>query len=306
MIMKKIYLTVITICVASFLMAQTHTEKISKEFTFEKKSPENALIIANINGDIKVTSYEGDKISVEVTKTISAKTESRLEKGKKEIQLGVIDRADTLILFVEGPCNSFGKVNPRYKDDQRWSRNGNYNYNWNDCDNNRNCREEYDYTLDFVVKVPTSLNISVSTVNDGNVEVENVKGSVRANNINGSIKLTNLVREADASTINGDVDIIYTKNPEKDCRFYSLNGDINALFQKGLAADLSFESFNGDFYTDIEPLEALPVKVDKIAGDKGEGIKYKVNGNRYKIRSGGILLDFETFNGDVYLKEKMN
>jgi DUF4097 and DUF4098 domain-containing protein YvlB len=288
-----------------FLAAQTHTEKISREFTFEKKSPENALIIANINGDVKVTSYEGDKIVVEVTKTILAKTDARLEKGKTEIQLGVIDRADTLVLFVEGPCISFAKVSRNKRGDERWNRNGQYNYDWSDCNNNRNCREEYDYTLDFVVKVPASLNISVSTVNDGDLVVENVKGAVKANNINGSIRLTNLVREADASTINGDVDITYTKNPDKACRFYSLNGDINAMFQKGLAADLSFESFNGDFYTDIEPLESLPVKVEKI-NNGGEGIKFKVNGNRYKIRTGGILLDFETFNGDVYLKEKVN
>jgi hypothetical protein len=241
---------------------------------------------------------------VEVTKTIRAKTEARLEKGKKEIQLGVIDRVDTLILFVEGPCLSFGKVSRKLGKGERWSRSANYSYNWSDCDNDRNCYEEYDYTLDFVVKVPASLNIFVGTVNDGDVVVENVKGAVAANNVNGSIRLSNLVREATASTINGDLDVPYTKNPEKDCRFYSLNGNINAIFQSGLAANLSFESFNGDFYTDIQPLEALPVKVEQIKA--GDGIKYKVNGNQYKIRTGGILLDFETFNGNVFLKEKLN
>jgi len=303
--MKKIYvLAILSLTFVSLTTAQSHTEKINREFTFEKKSPDNALIIANINGDIRVQSYEGDKILVEVTKTIKAKTDARLENGKSKIQLGVIDRADTIMLFVEGPCNKFGRVQ-RNHDHGRWSRKVNYSYDWNNCNNN-NCREDFDYTMDFVVKVPASLNISVSTVNDGDIVVENVKGSVSANNINGSIRLSNLVREADASTINGDVDIVYTKNPDKDCRFYSLNGDINAIFQKGLAANLSFESFNGDFYTDIEPLEALPVKVEKISDEKGEGIKYKVNGNRYKIGAGGILLDFETFNGDVYLKEKVN
>ena len=36
-------------------------------------------------------------------------------------------------------------------------------------------------------------------------------------------------------------------------------------------------------------------------------VKYKVNGNRFKIGSGGAtFLDFETFNGNVYLKEKTN
>jgi DUF4097 and DUF4098 domain-containing protein YvlB len=302
--MKRIFLPLFGTLLTVTLMAQTHTEKISKEFSLEKKSPDNALIVANINGDVKVTSYEGDKIVVEVTKTIRAKTDARLEKGKSEIKLGVLDRVDTLVLFVEGPCISFGRADRKNYGNGRWNRTGRYSYDWNDCNNSRNCREEYDYTLDFVIKVPASLNVAISTVNDGDLVVENVKGAVVANNINGSIKLTNLARETDASTINGDLDVTYTKNPDKPCRFYSLNGDINALFQKGLAANLSFESFNGDFYTDIQPIEGLPVKIEQTK--EGDGIKYKVNGNRYKIRTGGALLDFETFNGDVFLKEKVN
>lgn len=300
--MKKIVLLGLTICFVYQLgKAQTHSEKINKEYAFEKAGA-NTVMIANINGDVKVISYEGSKVMVEVTKTIKAKTDARLEKGKQSIQLGTIDRADTLIFFVDGICNSFSKVsNRKNRGDGRWMRG--WNYNWNDCNNN--CQEEFDYTMDFLVKVPSSVNVLVSTVNDGDVIVENVKGVVFANNVNGSIRLTNLMREADASTINGNVDITYSQNPNKECRFYSLNGDINAVFQKGLAADLSFESFNGDFYTDIESIESLPVKVEK--SDKGgDGTKYKVNGNRYKIGSGGALLDFETFNGDVILKEKMN
>jgi DUF4097 and DUF4098 domain-containing protein YvlB len=114
----------------------------------------------------------------------------------------------------------------------------NWNYDWNDC--RKGCREEFDYTMDFVVKVPASISVLVSTVNDGDVVVENVNGAVSANNVNGSIKLTNLMREADASTINGDVDIVYAKNPLKDCRFYSLNGDINALVSKRIGGQHEF------------------------------------------------------------------
>lgn len=279
-------------------LAQVHTEKISKELTFEKPSNDNTLMIANISGDITVSSYAGTKIIVEVTKTIKAKTTERLEKGKKEVQLGLLNEVDTLILFVDGTCNTFSKQNRKAKGDSKWMRN--WNYNWNNCD--QNCREEYDYTMDFVVKVPASINVLISTVNNGDLVVENVNGAVSANNVNGSIKLTNLMREAQASTINGDVDIVYAKNPQQDCRFYSLNGDINAWFQKGLAATMSFESFNGDFFTNIDQLESLPVQVEKK--NTSDGIKYKVSGNRYKIGSGGAFLDFETFNGNVYLKEK--
>jgi DUF4097 and DUF4098 domain-containing protein YvlB len=168
----------------------------------------------------------------------------------------------------------------------------------------KSCHETYTYSMDFLVKLPSSVNLLVSTINDGDVVVENVKGVVTANNINGSIRLQNLTREANASTINGDVDVEYLQNPQRDCRFYSLNGDINALFQKGLAASMGFESFNGSLYTNIDGLQPLPVQVEKK--QQNASVKYKVNDGRFKIGSGGAFLDFETFNGNVYVKEKVN
>jgi DUF4097 and DUF4098 domain-containing protein YvlB len=292
----KITLTIAFSLISAWLMAQSFSEKITKEFTFEQKSNSNALIVANINGDIHVTGYSGDKIVVEVTRIINAKTEARLEKGKK-VTLGVIDRADSIILYVDGLCQGFGKRGKERKHEA-----GSWGYNWEG--NCNSCHEEFDYAMDFTIKVPFSCHLEVSTVNDGNIVVENTKGIVVANNVNGSIKLQQLEREAKASTINGDVDIEYAANPKSDCRFYSLNGDINAWFQKGLAAKLSFESFNGSFYTNIDKIEQLPAKLEQ--NSNGNGMKFKVNGSFYQVGAGGMLLDFETFNGNVYLKEKAN
>jgi DUF4097 and DUF4098 domain-containing protein YvlB len=293
----KTILFIITILIQYPVLAQSFTEKITRELTFEKKGVDNALMIANINGNIKVTGYEGDKILLEVTRTIKAKTPERLEKAKAQIKLGIIDRADTIILYTEGICSRFGKSSERNHD--QTNRSG-WGYQWNDQDDD--CKELCDYSFDYVIKVPVSVNVLVSTVNDGDVEVTNLRGSIVANNVNGSIKLADISRESLASTINGDVDITYTKNPEKACRFYTLNGDINAWFQKGLSADMSFESFNGELFTNVPRLESLPVAVEKKETEKGT--KFKVNGNRFKVGDGGILLDFETFNGNVYVKEK--
>jgi DUF4097 and DUF4098 domain-containing protein YvlB len=279
------------------VLAQTHTEKITKELVFEKVSPENALMVANINGDINVVGYDGDKVIIEVNKWISGKTEARLEKGKKDLQLGVIDRADTLILYIQDGCMSFGHHAQR-KNQNHWHATG-WSYDWQ-C-SGRHCESEFDYKMDFTIKVPAGINVVLSTINEGDVTVENVNGAVKADNINGSIRLSNLRKEAKATTINGDVDITYTSNPKNDCRFYSLNGDINAMFQKGLAANLSFESFNGDFYTNVDRIEPLPVSMEKTKD--GESVKYKVSGQQYRIGNGGVFLDFETFNGNVYLKE---
>ncbi len=83
--------------------AQTHTEKINKDYSFAKPGT-HTVMIANINGGIQVEGYDGDKVLLEVTKTVTGKTTERLEKGKTEVQLGVEDLADTLIFFVNSGC----------------------------------------------------------------------------------------------------------------------------------------------------------------------------------------------------------
>lgn len=293
--MKKL----IIICVmltSGLANAQTFKDVITRELTFEKKEAATLLIL-NINGHVKVEGYSGDKVLVEVNRQIYGKTEARVEKGKSEIQLGVLDRADTIILYVDGYCNNFGKVKNR---SQRW-RNGGWGYDWN-C-NNGSCNKDYDWEMDFTVKVPTGTNVIASTVNNGSVEVRNLTGRASAENVNGSIRLDNLSGPSTfASTINGDVDVDYTKNPTQECRYYSLNGDVNVLFVKGLAANVAFQSFNGNFYTNVNDLESMPAVVKKETGNKG--LSYKVGGRRFKVGQGGVFLDFETFNGNAYLKEK--
>jgi hypothetical protein len=278
--------------------AQTFSESITKELAFEKKSTANALMISNIFGGVKVIAYEGDKILLEVKKSVSAKTDARLEKGKAEVQLGIIDRADTLILYVRDGCHEFTKAGSG-RHGKGWQRKG-----WGYQTNADNCNLTYDYKMDFIVKVPASLHLDIGTINNGDIVVENVEGIVRVRNVNGSIRLVNLKSEADAHTVNGDVDIEYAQNPGKDCRFYTLNGDINALFVQGLSANVNFKTFNGSFYTNISKMETLPIKLEKAT--HGDGVKYKINGNHYQVGRGGSLLDFETFNGNVYLKEKSN
>ena len=278
------------------VLAQTFREKISREIGFEKRTADNVIIVDNINGNVQVIGYDGDNVVLDVDKTIQTKTEDRLQKGKEQIQLGVIDRADTLIFYVKGTCATFTKNNGYGQENgSRWG------YKWNQSND---CRDMFDYKMNFVLKVPFNVHVLLSTVNDGDIVVENMKGEVGAFNVNGHIKLSNLVKKATARTVNGDVDINYDRNPDSDCRFYTLNGNINANFQKDLGANLSFESFNGSFFTNAD-IESLPPLVEK--NNTKMGVKYKLNGNRYKVGNGGEAhLDFETFNGNVYLKQKSN
>jgi len=294
----KLLIILISIFLPLSVISQSFTEKITKEYDFEKKGVQNTLMVANINGSIKVTGYEGEKILVEITRTINAKTPERLEKGKQQIKPGVIDRADTIILYTQTLCNQFGRVN---KENDNRSDHNRWGYLWNSREND--CQEMVDYIVNYQIKIPVNVNLIVSTVNDGHIEVEHLNGAIVANNMNGGIRLLDISREVNARTINGDVDITYARNPQSASRFYTLNGDINAWFQKGLSANMSFESFNGELFTNVTQLESMPAVVEKKESSKGT--RFKVNGNRFKVGNGGVALDFETFNGDVYVKEKI-
>lgn len=297
--MKKLLLILCAIAPGGIL-AQSFSEKISKELQFEKKTSASTLIIMNIDGFVRVEGYAGDKVIVEASKQIYAKTDQRLERGKLEIQLGVIDRADTIILYVEGVCSEFGKNHRKNNWNNRY---GGWGYNWNNNCQNCDNKKDYEWEMDFTIKVPQGINVLASTVNNGDVEVKNTNGYSLAENVNGSIRMQNLSGSGTyASTINGDVDVDYLKNPNTECRYYSLNGDVNVLFVKGLAANVGFESFNGDLYTNVSNLESLPSVMTKA--EKGKGVAYKLGGSRFKIGSGGPFLDFETFNGNAYIKEK--
>lgn len=296
--MKKYFVLGIACLCNSSVWAQSHTEKITKEFGFDTLKAIRTLIVANINGNISVDGGETGKVFIEAEKIISADSEEMVEKGRKEISLRFAKHNDTLLVYIDTPCPSFGK---KRKKDNKWE----YNWDFCNCNNDSNDREDsYHYKVDFAIKVPKITHVIASTINEGDVHIKKIEGPVHASNVNGSITLKSISGETQAHTINGDVDLDYTQNPVKDCKYYTLNGDINANFVKGLQASLRFESFNGNFFTNIQQLESLPAVLEK--NETHKGLQFKVGGSRYRVGKGGVGLDFETFNGNVYLKEKIN
>ncbi|MFD1144347.1 DUF4097 domain-containing protein [Larkinella insperata] len=259
---------------------------ISKEFTLSKDAGSTTLAIYNVSGFIKVEGYSGSNVLVEVDRTLSAKTSELLEQGKQEFQLQFDQSADSIVAYIAQPFDS------------RPNRN-----NWKNGTNNR--RIDYQYDLDFTVKVPYAMNLHVSTVNAGDVSVKDVSGSLFAHNVNGAVTLTNIKGATDARTINGNVEANYVSNPPEQSKYYTLNGDIKISYPASLSADLSFKTFQGDFYTDFPNAELLPVKVTKTEAKKGDGTVYKLNKDTaIRIGNGGKTLRFETFNGNVYIKKQ--
>ncbi|QHV99002.1 DUF4097 family beta strand repeat-containing protein [Spirosoma endbachense] len=269
-------------CAQSPASAQEFKEHVTKEFAAPNGG---TLVIYNINGFIKVEGYSGDKVVLDIDKTIKAKDKDVLETGKKEFKLEFEQKGDSIIAYIAEPFDS----RP--------------NRNWRDRDQDR--RIHYDFTLDFTIKIPYKMNLHASTVNRGNVDVKDVGGSLKANNVNGAIGIVNAKGATDVHTINGDVVINYLASPPDKSSYYTLNGNIRVSYPANLSADLQFKSFQGEFYTDFPDAEILPVQVTKNQERRGETTVYKLNKNTaIRIGSGGKTFRFETFNGNIYIKKQ--
>ncbi|MCF2491398.1 hypothetical protein [Dyadobacter sp. CY347] len=259
-------------------------EHVSKAFTLSQDASANVLAIYNINGSIKVEGYNGKKVLIEIDKTITGKTNAILEEGKREFKLNFDQQADSITAYISEPFDSRPNHGRR---------------------NDNSPKIEYDFDLDFIVKVPYAMNLHVSTVNGGDVDVQDVTGSLGVSNVNGAITLVNAKGAAIARTINGNVVANYVSLPPGESDFKTLNGDIKISYPATFSADCQFKSFNGEFYTDFPNTESLPVKVVKNEETKPNKTVYKLSTEtRIRIGKGGPTYKFETFNGNIYIKKQ--
>lgn len=273
-------------CTQAPAQTQEFKEQIVKEYALKKNAASSTLAIYNINGSIKVEGYGGDRVVLEIDKTISGKTKEILDQGKEEFKLMFDQNEDSVIVYIIEPYDSRPNRN-------RWK------------DRNEHRRIEYKYDLDFTVKVPFSMNLHVSTVNGGDLSVKDVTGTLHVYNVNGAITLTNARGATEVRTVNGNVEANYTSIPPGKSDYKTLNGDIKISYPANLSADCEFKSFRGEFYTDFPNVESLPVKVIKNQDQKNDKTIYKLNTETsIRIGNGGKTFRFETFNGNIYIKKQ--
>jgi len=261
-------------------------EQITKEFSPANGAAGSTLVIYNINGNIKVEGYNGNKVILQMNKTISARNNEILQAGKNEFKVDFTQTADSIIVYISDPFDS----------------RPNRNQNWNHGEKRK---IEYNYNLDFTIKVPYETNLRASTINGGDVIVHDVTGAMHVSNINGAIRLTNAKGVSKVSTINGNVEANYVAVPAGESEFKTLNGDIKITYPPTFAADCLFKTFRGEFYTDFPNIEKLPVRVVKNTDNKNEKTIYKLDTETsIRFGNGGKNFRFETFNGNIYIKKQ--
>ncbi|MFQ5629088.1 MAG: DUF4097 domain-containing protein [bacterium] len=269
------------LCLTISVQAEEQKDEIRKTLRFTGSDQEKWLELDNINGSIEVTGYNGSEVQLVVSRTIWGRNRERIQLAKEEVVLEIREDGNTITLFVDAPYRQpDGSIN--YRGRRRYG---------------------YEVTMDFKLKVPEGTSLTLKTINNGEIIVENVRGDFEVNNINGGIRMSGLVGSGKVYALNGEVDVQYAKNPAGDCYFGSLNGDVEVALLSGLSADLQFKTFNGKVYTDFD-FASLPAKIQTSKKRRKGKFVYKTN--EYfgvRVAQGGPELQFDAFNGSIYVKE---
>jgi hypothetical protein len=160
-------------------------------------------------------------------------------------------------------------------------------------------------SFEFEIQVPRRTNLDLSTVNGGNVVVEDVEGDLELANVNGSINLSNVGGSVVAHTINGKVSATLTRvAPQKPMSFTSLNGAVDVTLPAAVKANLSLRSDRGSVFTDFDiTVLAHPPIVDDT---RQSGGRYRIEVNKAingVLNGGGQEIELRTFNGNIYLRK---
>jgi len=273
------FLSVCTLQVHGF--EHEEREKIERTLTFSNPSATKTVVVDNVNGSIHVEGYDGREVQLVVHKRVFAETAEKLETAKRKIRLDISEEDNTIVLYVDAPYRrGDGGI-----DHPGWRYFG------------------YDAKFDFELKVPNDARIFLKTINDGDIRVQNVRGDFELDNINGGIEFSGAAGSGRVYALNGDVTVTFVQNPQSDCFFGSLNGEVNVTFLPGLAADLRFKTFNGEVYTDF-PVTYLPPRQATRERDNGKFVYKADRAFGARVGEGGPELEFDAFNGDIYIIEK--
>jgi hypothetical protein len=264
------------VLVASADAATPVTEENAWQETYAVDTAEPRLVISNIWGGIQVRTGAVGQISVSAVELRSAPDQERFDRS-----------LETLLVNIEADAYgaSFQVGDP--------------NEHRNQFDNCRGCRLD----VQFEVVVPPGTIVDVGTVMDGSVDVRDVAGTVTARNVNGPVDVDGIQDCESIESVNGKVNVGFSKTPAEDCNIETVNGDITLDVPAGTGMDVTLDLFNGEIVSELMagPLDLSATVEHTTKNGHSQYRIQKLTGLR--IGAGGPTYSISSINGDVRIQK---
>jgi hypothetical protein len=261
--------------------AEVRDERTLERTFTGSAAPIRRLQVDNVFGTIRVRAHAQPTVVMTARERLVAHDQTWADRARAEVELRMTEDDGVVDLYVDGPfrgCNC---------DDDR-SR-------WRDHE-----RVRYTVAYDFELLVPRDVALELSTVNDGAIRVDGVRGELELSNVNGAIAVEGALGGGTVKTVNGDVTVHFAPGPVRAASFETVNGDIEVRYASAPDADVYLKTMWGDLRTEF-PFQELPVTPEVERRDDGRFVIRSEQWSAVRLGAGGPKLSFETLNGDVVI-----
>ncbi|HEY4061312.1 MAG TPA: DUF4097 family beta strand repeat-containing protein [Puia sp.] len=157
-------------------------------------------------------------------------------------------------------------------------------------------------SMDLSLKIPQDVKLTLSTVNGGDIDVENIKGEIEVQDVNGSIRLTNIEGSVVANSVNGGVTVSFLSvDPKAPMAFSTLNGNVDVTLPASTKANLKLKSDRGEIFSDFDiAIDKSEPKVVKSSDNKMYKLE-KEDWVKGTINGGGVEILMKNMQGGIYI-----
>lgn len=158
-------------------------------------------------------------------------------------------------------------------------------------------------TMNLEIRVPRNFNLKLSSINDGNILVENVNGEFEISNVNNDIIMNTVSGAAVVDSVNGKITATFKQvNSDSKMVFTSFNEDVDVSLPSDIKANFKLRTAYGEIFTgfDVEFDTSEPV-IEKDNSKKSYKVKLEkwVSG---KANGGGGEVVLKSHSGDLIVR----
>jgi hypothetical protein len=261
--------------------AEVRDERTIEQSFAGSGGPLRRLQVDNVFGSIRVRTHSASTVVMTARERLKAADETWAERARTEVELRMTEENGVVDVYVDGPFRGCNCDDDR----SRWRRQE---------------RVRYTVAYDFELLVPRDIALELSTVNDGDIRVEGVRGELELSNVNGGIAVDGALGGGTVTTVNGDVTVAFAAGPARAASFQTVNGDIEVRYASAPDADVYLKTMWGDLHTEF-PFQELAVTPEVEKRDDGRFVIRSEQWSAVRLGAGGPKVSFETLNGDVVI-----
>lgn len=162
--------------------------------------------------------------------------------------------------------------------------------------------DDWNKGLILEIEVPKTIDLKIESYNQGDLEIDNIAGTLELTSYNGSITATQISGSVIADTYNGKITVTFDKvHADEPMAFTNYNDGLDLTFPADIKATFKINNKQGDVYTGFD-MAMEKQKIERKESKKS----FKIQVGKWvvgKVNGGGPEITLENYNGNVYIRK---